>query len=148
MTDRPRACEAWQLLLELLAAERGRLPEIAALLGLSEAQCQMLRLLDPRAPVAMCRVAEALGCDRSNVTGIVDRLEARGLVERRADPSDRRVKKVALTAAGREQRRRLMERLSEPPAGFGALPATDQERLLAILRRALGLDDRKSPAGR
>ena len=83
MARRGRGCDAWQLLRGILAAERSRLPVIAAGLGLSQAQCQVLQLLDPEAPVAMCRVAEALDCDPSNVTGIVDRLQAQGLVERR-----------------------------------------------------------------
>jgi MarR family transcriptional regulator, organic hydroperoxide resistance regulator len=142
-----RACEAWKLLLEVMGAARARLPALGDELGLSEAQCQVLQLLDPAEPVAMCRVAEALACDPSNVTGIVDRLEARGLVERRADAADRRVKKLVLTAAGRAQRARLVARVAEPPAAFSGLPAEDQEQLLAILRRAAGAPQRPAAAG-
>lgn len=134
-------CAAWSRLRQLLAAERSRLPAIAAEIGLSEAQCQVLQALDPGAPVAMCRLAEALGCDPSNVTGIVGRLEARGLVERRADERDRRVKKLVLTARGRHQRTRLLERLSEPPPEIRRLSAADQSALEAILARALGSED-------
>jgi DNA-binding MarR family transcriptional regulator len=130
------ACGAWKLLLEILAAERTRVPAVADELGLSEAQCHVLQLLEPGEPIAMCRVADRLDCDPSNVTGIVDRLEARGLVERRADPRDRRVKKLVLTAAGRELRARFAERLAEPPTVLRALSESDQERLFAILRRA------------
>ncbi len=130
------ACEAWKLLLRVVAAERARVPSIAAELGLSEAQCLVLEHLDPTVPVPMCRLAETLDCDRSNVTGIVGRLEARGLVERRPDASDRRVKNLVLTEAGRRQRQRLLERLAEPPAGIRALPQEEQKLLQAILRRA------------
>jgi DNA-binding MarR family transcriptional regulator len=130
------ACEAWKLLLRVVAAERARLPAIAAELGLSEAQCLVLEHLDPALPVPMCRLAEALDCDRSNVTGIVGRLEARGLVERRLDPSDRRVKNLVLTETGRRQRQRLLDRLAEPPAGIRELPREQQVLLQAILRRA------------
>jgi DNA-binding MarR family transcriptional regulator len=130
------ACEAWKLLLRVVAAERARLPAIAAELGLSEAQCQVLQHLDPAAPVPMCRLAETLDCDRSNVTGIVGRLEARGLVDRRPSASDRRVKNLVLTDAGRRQRQRLLDRLGEPPAGIRALPREEQNLLQAILRRA------------
>ena len=137
MDRRGPACGAWQLLLEIVGVERGRLPVLAAELGLSEPQCQVLRELDPREPIAMCRLAERLDCDPSNVTGIVDRLEARGLVERRADERDRRVRKIVLTAAGRELRARLDERMAEPPSALRALSAGDQERLLALLRRAV-----------
>jgi DNA-binding MarR family transcriptional regulator len=130
------AREAWKLLLRIVAAERARMPGIAAELGLSEAQCQVLEHLDPAAPVPMCRLAETLDCDRSNVTGIVGRLEARGLVERRPNPSDRRVKNLVLTEAGRRQRQRLLDRLAEPPAGIRALRPEEQKALQAILRRA------------
>ena len=47
------------------------------------------------------KLAQKLKCEPSNVTGIVDRLEARGLVERRPDPADRRVKLAAATEEGR-----------------------------------------------
>ncbi len=130
------ACEAWKLLLRVVAAERARLPAIAAEIGLSEAQCLVLQHLDPAAPVPMCRLAETLDCDRSNVTGIVGRLEARGLVERRPNPSDRRVKNLVLTEAGRRRRQRLLDRLAEPPAGIRALAPEEQKLLQAILRRA------------
>ena len=55
-----------------------------------------------RHPLSMGELAERLLCDASNVTGIVDRLEARGLVERQPDPDDRRVRRLVLTAEGRE----------------------------------------------
>ena len=131
------ASEVWSLLLQIFGAERRRLPAVAAELGLPEAQCQVLQLLDPQAPVAMCRIAEALDCDPSNITGIVDRLQARGLVERRSDPRDRRVKKLVLTPQGRDQRKRLVERLHEPPSEIQSLSPAEQQGLCTILRRAL-----------
>lgn len=136
------ARKAWSLLLEMLVRERSRLPAIASALGLSEAQGHVLREIDPGAPIAMCRVAESLGCDPSNVTGIVDRLERRGLVERRADPRDRRVKQLVLTERGRSLRERLLVELAQPPSAIVELSATDQRALCAILRRAVG---RSSP---
>ncbi len=145
MTTPREPCEAWRCLLELLAAERSRLPAIAAELGLSEPQALALRALDPDEPVAMCRVAEALACDPSNVTGIVRRLESRGLVARNRDPEDRRVRRLALTAAGREQRARLIERLAEPPPGIRDLPPGDQRTLHRILERALAMREARVP---
>lgn len=141
-------CAAWSRLRELLTAERSRLAAIAAEIELSEAQCEVLQALDPGAPVAMCRLADALGCDPSNVTGIIRRLEARGLVERRADERDRRVKKLVLTVRGQQQRARFLERLAEPPAGIRRLSAADQSALEAILARALGSDDAETGARR
>src|SRR6266705_1814407 len=92
--------DAWTLLFDLVMTERTRLPQIAAEFELSPVQLHVLRLLEPGRPVAMGRLACALGCDASNVTGIVDRLEARGLVERRPSPRDRRVKALVVTDRG------------------------------------------------
>lgn len=83
----------------------------------------------------MNELAAVLACDNSNVTGLVDRLEARGLVARRASPDDRRVKRVVLTAAGDLLRAQLLERLGNPPAGFECLTAAEQRQLRDLLRR-------------
>jgi DNA-binding MarR family transcriptional regulator len=71
------------------------------------------RLVDDGVPIGS--LAEALQCHSSNVTGMVDRLEARGLVVRKPDPTDRRVKLVALTPQGRELRGKLLEIARRPP---------------------------------
>ena len=104
---------------------------------LSEAQGRALSLLEPGRPLAMSELAEALSCDASNVTGIVDRLEARGLIERRPAEHDRRVKMLVVTEQGAELRRRALERFFEPPPAIAALSAADQRTLRDILRRAL-----------
>jgi DNA-binding MarR family transcriptional regulator len=130
--------EAWSLLLELWQAQRPRVPDAAAAVGLHPAQAHLLRLLDPEEPVPMRRLACAMRCDPSNVTGLADRLEERGLIERRADPSDRRVKGLALTKAGVKLRNDFSERLLEPPPEIAGLPAADQRALRDALRRALG----------
>src|SRR5215470_16160072 len=93
------AGETWQLLFELLLESRPHVPTVAATCELTEAQCHVLRLLEPESPTPMRRLADRLGCDASNITGIIDRLETRGLVERRACRHDRRVKELALTPA-------------------------------------------------
>ncbi|AUG82205.1 MarR family transcriptional regulator [Kitasatospora sp. MMS16-BH015] len=61
---------------------------------------QAKALIAAQRPVPMRRIAEYLHAEPSNVTAIVDRLAGRGLVERRPDPADRRVKLVAATEAG------------------------------------------------
>src|SRR5579862_25110 len=91
------ACRARELLLRWFFAQRARLPALAAEFELSPVQCHVLRLMDPEGVVAMSRLAETLACDASNVTGLVDRLEARGLLERRPSAEDRRVRALALT---------------------------------------------------
>jgi len=132
-----RACEAWELLFDLLMRQRTRLPRVAAEFELSEPQCHVLRLMEPGAGVPMRRLVERLGCDASNVTGIVDRLEARGLVERVACRHDRRVRMVRLTPRGAKVRADIVARMAEPPAPIADLAADDLAALCTILRRAL-----------
>jgi DNA-binding MarR family transcriptional regulator len=140
MPRQTRACEAWALLFDLLMRQRTRLPQVAAEFELSEPQCHVLRLVEPGAGAPMRTVVERLGCDASNVTGIVDRLEARGLVERTACAHDRRVRMLRLTPRGAQMRARIVAKMSEPPEPIAGLPAEDLAALCAILRRARGGD--------
>ena len=93
------ACRAWQLLVKVFFSQREPLTTGDAGFDLSPAQCHVLHLLDPADAVTMGRLAATLSCDASNVTGLVDRLEANGLVLRRPAGHDRRVKVVELTSA-------------------------------------------------
>src|SRR4249919_1613919 len=85
-------CEAWQLLMKLFFSQRADLPTLASEFELSPAQCHVLHLMEPDRPIPMGRIAEGLACDASNVTGLVDRLESRGLIRRQPSRQDRRVK--------------------------------------------------------
>src|SRR6476661_6122186 len=95
------ADQAWALLLqvgfELVSA---RFAAAIDQVDLAPAQARALHELDLDRPISMRELAERLKADPSNVTGLIDRLEARGLVERRPDPTDRRIKGLALTSAG------------------------------------------------
>src|SRR4029450_8645977 len=107
--------------------QRNRFLRILQDSGLTPGDLRALFALDQETPRPMRTLARAWACDASNVTWIVDRLESRGLVERRTPPSDRRVKTVALTPLGASTKAELFTRLHEPPADFLALdPATLQ----------------------
>jgi DNA-binding MarR family transcriptional regulator len=133
----PDACEAWQLLVKLFFSQRADLPALASSFELSAAQCHVLHLIEPGQPIPMGRLAEALACDASNVTGLVDRLEARGLVRRHADAADRRVKVLELTPAGARLRSTVIERMTKPPASLNRLSSSQQQSLVKILKRLL-----------
>lgn len=94
----------------------------------------VLRMLDRPRP--MGEIAAHLHCDNSNVTGIVDGLEERGLARRERAEHDRRVRLIALTAEGARLRRRLMKAVEEPPAWMQGLSPGDQRALREILARA------------
>ena len=109
------------------SAQRAHLPPLAAELELSPAQCHVLHLIEPGRPVPMGQLAETLACDASNVTGLVDRLESRGLVRRRPSAADRRVKVLDLTPKGSRLRgppgRPHDRAAGEPPAPYASRAA-------------------------
>ncbi len=133
---RSDAREAWATLWEIMLGARAQFVAAMADLELTPVQGIVLRRLDPDRPTPMNELAEALACDASNVTGLVDRLEARGFVERHAAPADRRVRTLVLTRDGIAARRRVTERMSEPPEAIMRLSARDQRALRDVLRRA------------
>ncbi len=103
---------------------------------LTGAQARLLALLS-HGPLPMRRIAEQLKCEPSNVTGLVDRLEARGLAQRRPDPADRRVKLVAATDAGRRTADRLRSSLDFAREPLAALEDRERATLRDLLRRIL-----------
>src|SRR5690242_3391973 len=107
--------------------------------ALTGAQARLLSLLSLE-PLPMRRLAQQLKCEPSNVTGIVDRLEVRGLVERRPDPADRRVKLAAATTEGRRVAGGLRDSLDFAREPLAEL--SDEERLTLrdLLRRMLGTE--------
>jgi MarR family transcriptional regulator, organic hydroperoxide resistance regulator len=131
------ACRAWELLTRLFFTQRGQLPSLAGEFELSPVQCHVLHLLQPDQPIPMGRLASTLACDASNVTGLVDRLESRGLIARRASKEDRRVKVLVLTPAGARLRAQLQKRLADPPDPFRRLSQAEQRALVSILERLL-----------
>jgi DNA-binding MarR family transcriptional regulator len=124
---------------ELLMKHKLRFNEEVVGLGLSPIQARTLLCIDPDEPRTMSEVAQELGCGPSNITGVIDKLEARALVERRLREGDRRIKTVAMTRRGIALRKRLLERLAQPAPWMLALSEEDQQTLVDILRRALEL---------
>ena len=131
------ATRAWQLLVKFFFAQREHLPTSCDELDLSPAQCHVLHLIEPDRPIPMGRIAESLACDASNVTGLVDRLESRGLIRRQPSSEDRRVKVLVLTPAGARLRSIVMERMTQPPESLSRLSPDEQQALVRILRRLL-----------
>jgi DNA-binding MarR family transcriptional regulator len=135
----PAGGEPWPLLVRLFFAQRANLPPLAAELRLSPAQCHLLQLIEPDRPMPMGQLAATLACDASNVTGLVDRLESRGLVRRRRPAAgDRRVRVLVLTPTGARLRAVIVDRMAAPPAALERLSAGEQRALVRILERLLG----------
>jgi DNA-binding MarR family transcriptional regulator len=130
------AQESWELIRELWTGQIPRMMAVFAEFDLAKQQAFALVHLEPDQPKPMSELAATMFCDASNITGIADRLEARGLVERVAAAHDRRVKTLALTPEGVRVRAVLAARLAEPPEAMTSLSAADQRALRDILRRA------------
>ena len=112
---------------------RPRMMELWREFDLMPPQQMVLGLLDK--PQPMGELAQQMHCDSSNITGIVDRLEERGLVERGAAEGDRRVKLVALTAEGRKLRDELARRRAEPPPELTELSEAELRKLRQIFAK-------------
>lgn len=137
--------ETASLVFALARQMEAHLQSVAAEFGLTGPQARLLvQLVDP---VPMGQLAERLDCDPSNVTGLVDRLTARSLLERRVDEADRRVKLLMLTSAGRRLRSELEARLFAGRPLLARLSPGDQQTLRDLLRRAVGSPGDESPPG-
>ncbi|MFC4998076.1 MarR family winged helix-turn-helix transcriptional regulator [Dactylosporangium cerinum] len=103
--------------------------------GLSVAQaCVLGRLTDPR---GMRELADELGCDASNVTQIIARLEGRDLVRRHTNPSDRRSRQIVRTGAGDALYADFEASFAFARAAIANLTAEEQDQLATLLRKAL-----------
>ncbi|MFE2103801.1 MarR family transcriptional regulator [Streptomyces sp. PTD9-10] len=137
MTALPRVTPArlMELLSVSLAAYYGDFTVAAASENLTASQGKTLNVLR-RGPASMSMLATTLTCDASNMTGIIDRLEKRGLVRREPSPSDRRVKNVLLTAEGEQVIDVIRGKMHNTLAGLDRLSEQEQDTLYALLERA------------
>jgi DNA-binding MarR family transcriptional regulator len=131
-----------QALWALLKAAHGleeRIESALGAVGLSGAKFNVLsELAKAGGTLALGELATRVDCVRSNVTQLVDRLEADGLVRREADPTDRRSIRAALTAAGTAASRRGAERVAVVQKTFTAALSPAE---LATLGRVLAVLD-------
>ncbi|MGW6740453.1 MarR family winged helix-turn-helix transcriptional regulator [Streptomyces sp. NPDC055025] len=133
----PLTLEVVELIGSVVARYYEEYDQAAAEHSLTGAQARVLRLLSLE-PMPMRRIARKLKCEPSNVTGIVDRLEARGLVERRPDPADRRVKLAAPTEKGRATAALLRNSLDFAREPLAELSVEERGVLRDLLKRMLG----------
>jgi DNA-binding MarR family transcriptional regulator len=123
------AAQAWKRLFSFFMRTRSQRDRLLARLGLTPNDVRALTELAVSEGRTMRSLAEEWGCDASNATWIVNRLEKRGFAERRTKPGDRRVKLVVLTPAGAKARKQLLAGLFDPPPELLALPRATLEVL-------------------
>lgn len=129
----PTKAQLLELVAALGTAQWQDFAAAAARHGLTSVQAKLLAQL--KGPVPMRGLATLLVCDASNVTGIVDRLEARGLVRREPDPADRRVKNVVATDEGHETIRRVRAEMQATHSALDALDEDERATLFTLLER-------------
>ena len=136
-TKRAIAGEVWTLMARFTWEKFQRGEHLAILRdhGLTPGHLKTLGILDPDEPRPMGVLADAMRCDASQMTWLVDRLEERGFVERRSQPGDRRVKTIALTPEGVAFRRKVLFEMFQPPEELLELDAASLEALREQLRK-------------
>lgn len=130
----PQAGPLLDAVLDFLGEVNHRVAAIAARHELTAQQAMLLRKLGA-GDCSMRSMAENLSCDPSNVTGLIDRLERLGFVERVPDPGDRRVRRPKLTPAGRRARDRIERELRAAAVPLDRLDEGEVERLRILLGR-------------
>ena len=135
--EREPALQLWTLLRDrAFASLKDDFTARVAECSLSLPQGKLIREL--ARPESQRELARRLHYDPSNITSLADSLEARGLIERRADAADRRFRLLALTPAGERLRASLEERLAQPPAFLQRLTRAEQKQLLPLLTKTFG----------
>src|SRR4051794_8076571 len=123
------------LLMRAARTLRRRFGEVLTPWELSPHQARALRVVSAGDGVRLSELAEALRIAPRSATEVADGLQDRGLVERAADPSDRRAVVLTATAAGRQVQREVDDaRAADAEDLFGRLPAADRAELARILR--------------
>ncbi|MEV0337046.1 MarR family transcriptional regulator [Nocardia sp. NPDC050717] len=133
-----------ELLSVALGAYYGDFTVAAASENLTASQGKTLTVLRRR-PASMRALAEVLTCDASNVTGIINRLEKRGLVRRETSESDRRVTTLVLTPEGERVTDAIRAKMNATRAGLDRLSEDERELLSGLLKRVF-FPPRDAPA--
>ena len=123
--------EVLDQLFRIVGYVHHELAAVSAEHGLTVQQAILLRSLDD--PIPMRVLADELSCDPSTVTGLVDRIERLGLIERLPDQTDRRVRLLTLTPEGRRVRNEISTHLATRTATRWNLDSNDFERLHDLL---------------
>jgi DNA-binding MarR family transcriptional regulator len=137
----------WRMFIDVLHAQKHWMDQISDDLGITPQMAKAIHEIPLGGSVTMKELAAEMWCDASNATGVIDRLEARGLVERRPSERDRRLKCVLLTAAGKRLRRKIEDRFNESPPAIAGLSDADKQALQEILGRALELAEKQREDG-
>ncbi len=128
--------EIVDLLIAFMESFKGHFVAVLETLELSMSQGHVLMCLDE--PMPMSAIAKRMGFDASHVTALIDRLEERGLIERRSDPHDRRVKRIVVTDKGVTTRDQIRRSVCEGLPPLTRLSDSERVQLRDLMAAATG----------
>lgn len=139
--------DIYRNIMVLMMFSKRHLVEIMDKKQMTPVQGMLLTVLDNGRGLSMQRISQILGCDASNVTGLVDRLDSQDLIERTVDPNDRRVKVIKLSEKGCVCRDEMFKSLREAEvADLQKLSPQEQKTLNELILKLT--EDIRSPGGR
>ncbi len=131
--DKQDDYSVYQKLLLIMVRAKRKMFSVCESWQLTPVQGMLLTSLDPGSSKNMHDLSKIMACDASNVTGLIDRLEANGYISRIADDRDRRIKNICLTKRGITCRKALLDALRETEAvDTGKLTADEVRALHSI----------------
>jgi DNA-binding MarR family transcriptional regulator len=132
----PVPAPAFDLLL-LVKRLQSNIALVAEGFGLTIMQLYTMHAIGEEHQTTMGKTAEAIRCDASNVTGIIDKLVAMGLVSREENPNDRRIKTLQLTTKGRDQLHKVLNAMAER-LGYSRVTQEEIGEFRSILLKLTG----------
>ena len=129
--------DAWALVATLFMGDQNhdRFHDACAAIDIGPPALKLLLSMEPGVANPMRVFADKLRCDASWVTALFDDLEKKGFVERRVQPTDRRVKAIVITKQGLAAQAKARKVLHKPPPAMDALSAAEQEQLRDLMQK-------------
>ena len=128
--------EFYYALVSFLLQAKQQVVAVSGEFGLTSIQALTLLNISKRNAHSMSELCRLYDCDASNITGIIDGLEQKGLVSRRPHPTDRRVKLIHLEDAGYELQQQLISRIAATSEHlFAGLSATEEQQLGKLIQK-------------
>lgn len=130
--------EIYRKILLLMMRSKRRLSKAAEKHDMTVAQAMMLMLFEPDKGKSMQNLSCLMGCDASNVTGLVERLDNQGIIKRTADPQDGRVKLIELSDDGLTRRTNILQELqTAEESDMQKLSPAEQVQLIRLINKLM-----------
>lgn len=130
--------DLYRKLMLLMMRSKQRMAELMEQRRMTPIQGMLLMLFEPGEGRSMHELSKMMACDASNTTGLIDRLDTHGFIERTTDPKDRRVKVIRLSQAGEACRLQVLESLRVAEAvGLQKLTVAERQQFAVIVQKLL-----------